>query len=355
MSRRARPEPEFRLKRIPGRRYWHIVWSERRRSKKVSTGEEDWTEARAWMSGWLRQRNALPGPKARTVTQVLDGYLEERRLAGVLAYQRLVEATKPLKRHFGAMVPDEITPASIARYDRARGHLSPWTLRKEKQTLRAALRWGERAGWYRQAPEVPLGPMPPPRDRWLDTGERQRLIDGARAPHVRTFIILGLYTGARKGAILGLQWPAVDFDTGLLTYVDPDRPETKKRRATIPMPNVVREELLRARVLAQTTYVIEWNGKPVKDIRQAFARACQQAGLVGVTPHVMRHTCASMLAMKGRPLDEIADFLTISPATVYRIYRKFKPDYLRDAAAALDESAPCGALIREQESNSAEK
>lgn len=59
--------------------------------------------------------------------------------------------------------------------------------------------------------------------------------------------------------------------------------------------------------------------------------------------------------MRGVSLDKIADFLCADPRTVHKHYRKFQPDYLRDAAAALDDSAPHGALIRERESNGAGK
>ena len=77
--------------------------------------------------------------------------------------------------------------------------------------------------------------------------------------------------------------------------------------------------------------------------------------MIRVTPHVLRHTCATMLAMKGRPLDEIADFLAADPATIHKHYRKHQPDYLRAAAKALDDSAPHGALISEHQSNPAGK
>ena len=40
-------------------------------------------------------------------------------------------------------------------------------------------------------------------------------------------------------------------------------------------------------------------GKPAVSIRTAFGNACLRAGLKNVTPHTLRHTFASRLAMSG--------------------------------------------------------
>src|SRR5439155_3357382 len=41
------------------------------------------------------------------------------------------------------------------------------------------------------------------------------------------------------------------------------------------------------------------NGRPYTTIRKAFEAACDEAKLTGVTPHTLRHTFASRLAMAG--------------------------------------------------------
>jgi integrase len=42
-----------------------------------------------------------------------------------------------------------------------------------------------------------------------------------------------------------------------------------------------------------------FDGKPFRSIRTAFETACRRAGIQGLTPHVLRHTFASRLAMAG--------------------------------------------------------
>src|SRR5262245_51803352 len=49
-------------------------------------------------------------------------------------------------------------------------------------------------------------PKEPSRVRWLTRQEAARLLRSAKAPHLRRFLLIGLYTGMRSQAILGLSW-----------------------------------------------------------------------------------------------------------------------------------------------------
>ena len=148
-----------------------------------------------------------------------------------------------------------------------------------------------------------------------------------------TSILIAMTTGARAGAILGLTWGRVDMERGRIDFVDPERAETKKRRAVVPVGVPVITALRDARQYAQTPFVIEYMGKPVASITTAFRRAARDSGVRPVpTPHLLKHSVVSWLAEAGRPLDEIADLTATNRATVLRIYRKFSPEYLRGVA-----------------------
>ena len=55
----------------------------------------------------------------------------------------------------------------------------------------------------------------------------------------------------------------------------------------------------------------------------------------GVSPHVLRHTCATWLMQAGVPMWEAAGFLSMTRETLERVYGHHHPDHLREAADAL--------------------
>jgi integrase len=150
------------------------------------------------------------------------------------------------------------------------------------------------------------------------------------------FMLIGFYTGARKEAILSLRWSQVDLDAGRIDFNTPGARRTNKGRAGIPVPARLLGHLRRASKRAtELGFVISENGKRLRDVKRGFASACRRAGLDGVSPHVLRHTCATWLMQRGVPMWEAAGFLGISRETPERVYGHHHPDYLRTAAEAL--------------------
>src|SRR5262249_59646665 len=62
-----------------------------------------------------------------------------------------------------------------------------------------------------------MPPRPEPRDRWLTRDEAAKLLWASRhVEHLKRFILLGLYTGSRSGAILSLEWSWIDLERGVM-------------------------------------------------------------------------------------------------------------------------------------------
>src|SRR5262249_42064131 len=144
---------------------------------------------------------------------------------------------------------------------------------------------------------VTLPAKPPSKERWLTREEAALLLRASRTPHARLylplFILLGLYTGRRKEAILSLRWPQVNLDAGLIDFelVGPQRPN--KKRGKVPIPRKLLSHLRRARRRGSDLgHVLHIDGEPIGDIKKGFAAACRRAGILGVTPHTLRHTAA---------------------------------------------------------------
>ena len=150
------------------------------------------------------------------------------------------------------------------------------------------------------------------------------------------FVLLGLYTGHRKEAILSLRWSQVDLDGKRIDFNVPEARRTNKRRAKIPIPSRLLPHLRRARLRGtELGFVINENGRRLRDIKRGFTSACRKAGLQGVSPHVLRHTCATWLMQKGVDLWDAAGFLGMTVQQLESTYGHHHPDFQHEAAEAL--------------------
>jgi integrase len=221
------------------------------------------------------------------------------------------------------------------------GNISITTAGKELGILRAALHYAEKNGYLIQTPFVEMPPVQPGRDRWITRPEAARLLwESRREPKVRLhlplFIMIGLYTGARSGAILGLRWSQIDLLRGRVDFNEPGRPRTNKRRAIIPVPRPLLAALKRAHRRASSPYVLNYDGKRIANIRKSFTASATRAHLVDVTPHVLRHTAGTWLAQRGVPLWQIAGWLGHSQQRTTELYAHHSPDHFGEAKRAME-------------------
>ncbi|MBO1361999.1 site-specific integrase [Acetobacter sacchari] len=279
-----------------------------------------------------------------SVAEALVRYVDSRR-GKISAVKRLEEAVVPLSRAMGHLRVDQIEQRTWDQYAAGRVRkpkagetssvlVSPGTLRREFNVLRATARRAWKDGFLVRPPEIEPPRDSAPRDRFLTKAEAKRLLDACTTPHVRAFMAIAIYTGARKGSILSLTWDRVHWATGMIDFQEPGKAITGKRRAVVPMTKALRIEMEAAQLLANGDYVVHWNGKAVPTgLRWSFAKACERAQLGWKpTPHHLKHSVASWFAMDRVPIDQAADWLATDPVTLRRVYRKFDPSYLRSIA-----------------------
>ena len=155
------------------------------------------------------------------IADVLTDYAREKG-AHTAAPERIGFAIDRLVEWWGDASVDAVRPETCRRYRRERG-ASDGTIRRELGCLRAAINHAFKEGSLTSAPSVELPPSPPGKDRWLTRSEAGRLLWAAKSePSVRLylplFILLGLHTGARKGAVLSLRWTQVDLVQGRIDF-----------------------------------------------------------------------------------------------------------------------------------------
>ena len=245
---------------------------------------------------------------------------------------------KAVLAHFGDMRPDQVTLAQCNAYTAARmkAGKSQGTVHTELGHLRSTLTWAAKIGVIERAPHIFRPHKPAPKDRYLNETEIDRLLSADCEPHIKLAIHLMLATAGRIGAILELTWDRVDLERGQID-LRLDAAGPRKGRAVVPITPTLRAALLAAKDAALSDYVVEWAGDQVKSIRRGFDRAVASAGLADVSPHVLRHTAAVHLAKAGIPMTKISQYLGHSnTAVTERVYARFAPDHMQDAAAVLD-------------------
>lgn len=321
---------DYRLGRYRGR--FCVVWYEDGTRHRHTLGTND----RAVAERLLRQF-AHAKPELVTVQWAWTAYmtdLGEKPTAKTMGY-----TGKAVLPHFGHIGAEDITVDDCRSYialRRADGR-SDGAIHTELGHLRSALVWAQKRRHIDRAPHIERPTKPEPRDRYLTRGEAERLLDATDTHHIRLAIILMLGTAARVQAVLDLTWDRVDFDTGMIHLRDPDDKGRRKGRAVVPMNRSVRASLETAKRAALTNYVIEWAMGPVKSIRKGLTRAAERAKIEGVGAHVLRHTAAVWLAEAGVGMEEIAQYLGHGDiATTRKVYARYSPGYLRDAASHLE-------------------
>jgi integrase len=254
---------------------------------------------------------------------------------------------------WGNLTLAQVSGRSCRAYADSRS--SPAAARRELEDLRAAITHHRKEGLCSEVVEVVLPAKSQARERWLTRSEAAQLIwsswryrevqkgrpTGRRSrQHVARFILVGLYTGTRAGAVCkaalaptdGAGW--IDLDAGVFYRRPQGQRETKKRQTPARVPDRLLAHLRRwQRLGICERYAVEWRGAPVAGVDKAFKHAVEHAGLKGrVTPHTLRHTAATWLMQNGTDLGEAASYLGLTVETLERIYWHHHPDFQVAAA-----------------------
>jgi integrase len=277
-------------------------------------------------------------PKHISMDQLYALYEKDREEHGVVNLQRIKEVGRTLRRIWGHLAPEEITREEVKRFTKIRraAGCSDGTIRNDLAYIRAALGVAKRRGHTEATPEIALPPVPRPRERYLERTEVDGLIRGCAEFHVRLFVLLAITTAGRPKHILALTWDRVDLERRVIALDDLQQ-RTRKGRARVPINDTAMEALVLAREAAQTDWVIEVDGHPIKSIKRGVKAAAKRAGMPWVSQYMLRHTAAVWMAQAGVPIPEIGQYLGHSNvSTTYKTYARYSPEYLRKAATALE-------------------
>lgn len=324
--------PEWRLTRLRGQ--LALTFDRGGKRHRYTLNTADAGEAHRIAPALYAQ---LTRPAGRKVADIWEAYRQdkaEKSIATTMKY-----TWKAIGPHFGHRDGEDIAKAECEAYTAARRKAgrSDGAIHTELGHLRTALVWAVKQKIIAHAPDIARPEKPSPKDRHLTRDEARLIIAAAPLPHVKLAMHLMLATAARVSAILELTWERVDFKRRLIHLIDPENRAQRKGRATVPINDTLFAALQDARHGALSDYVVEWGGERVKSIKRSVSTAASKAGLEEVSPHVFRHTAAVWMAEAGIPMSEIAQYLGHSnPIITYRVYARYSPTHLRNAAKTLE-------------------
>ena len=191
-------------------------------------------------------------------------------------------------------------------------------------------------------PEIEWLKAPKPDFDFLTFDEAARLV-AAADPEWSCMIVLALKAGLRQGELLALRREDIDLVTGLLrvrrsvTRGFVTEPKSGKGR-DIPLGDEAIAALKAERHLRGPLVFCDAAGRMWKknEVKHPLWRACRKAGLRQIGWHVLRHTFASHLVMRGAAMKVVQELLGHATIEMTMRYAHLSPDVPRHAVKLLD-------------------
>lgn len=322
--------------------YWQIVYSYPQadgswRNKPLSCRTKDYTEAQDQLTEFVgkaqAQLDALALARDPAIEEIFNAYMDAKRLP--LQNDPLRYQAKHLCALIGHLRPRDLNDRVIADYMAARRNtkdgkpMNSGSHRRVLVGLRAAIRWAIKQKMIGPdaAPAFDLPANSLPKLSYMRHDEERMFWDAAQrhGGKLGLFVALGLETAARKGALFRLTWDRVDFRLRTIDLQDPALPISRKRNAVVPISDRLLPVLQTAHIAAGRRPQGRLFDSKMERQYATFTRA---VGMPWVTPHIMRHTWASLWAIDGQPFFHIAKMMGDSIATVEKTYAKLAPSDL---------------------------
>ena len=243
------------------------------------------------------------------------------------------------------------TDGRIERRETFGAGLSDKSVRECALCCKAALEQAVRDGLLRINPaaDCKLPPKKAKEIRTLTRPEIHRLLFQAKEEGFYEMFLLDLFTGLRRGELVGLQWGDLDFTTGELRVqrqIHPANgecvPKTKASVRTIVLPVSIIKLLEDTRKTTDSRWMFP---SPVKEdaprdptaCRKALSRILERAGCKHIPFHAIRHTFAELCLEGGMDIKTLSATLGHeSVSTALNVYTHVNDSMREQAAAKID-------------------
>jgi integrase len=288
---------------------------------------------------------------AKFAEEFIDGYATSNNKPSTVEAKRML-----LKCHilpaFGRRRLDEITARDIERFkgDRLKAGLQPKTVNNVLTALRKMLALAVEWELISHVPAIKWLKAPKPKFDFLTFEEAERLVAAAE-PAWAAMIMVALRTGLRHGELMALRWDDVDVVAGRLVVSR----SVWKGKVGLPKNGRTREIPLSKDAVAAFKAARHLKGELVfsnadgtffrkGQCKHPLWRACKRAGLRRIGWHVLRHTFASHLVMRGVAMKAVQELMGHSTMEMTLRYAHLSPEVRRDAVTQLDAPPPAWAV-----------
>lgn len=290
-------------------------------------------------------------------------------------YERLLQLRKRIYGAIGHLRMDKITPRQIQFFvnslakdganERTGKPLAPKTIRHNLSLISDVFSYAVRMGVVSDNPctkvTIPKGEQkekqiytPAEVKRFLELLENEPL-------KYRVFFNLLIYSGFRRGEMLGLEWKDVDFENNIISVrrtsnytgqrgIYTDTTKTKRSQRTLKFPQEImdllkvfktQQDAEAERIGSKWVYTdrlfVKWNGEPMNNQTPYgwLNEFCKNNNLPFYGIHCFRHLFASLLVNQG------VDIVTVSGALGHSAVSTTSNIYchiLQDAQAKVSEA-----------------
>ena len=263
-------------------------------------------------------------------------------------YERLLQLRGKIYPAIGHMRMDKITPRQIQAFvntlskdganERTGKPLAPKTIRHNLSLISDVFSYAVKMGVVADNPcskvTIPKGEQ---KEKQIYTPEQvQKFLTllNQEPLKYRTFFNLLIYSGFRRGEMLGLEWKDVDFENNIISVrrtsnytakqgVYTDTTKTRRSQRTLKFPQEIMDMLkeykeqqdaealrLGDKWVETDRLYVKWNGEPMQNGTPYFwlGEFCEKHDLPFYGLHSFRHLFCSMLVNQG------VDIVTVSGA-----------------------------------------
>jgi len=173
-----------------------------------------------------------------------------------------------------------------------------------------------------------------PRERFLQPDEMGRFfkaLEHIKDRTIRDYVLISLYTGARKANVLAMRWDQIDFNLQLWRI--PGTSSKNKESLVVPLTSSAIALLKTRKDEVDGAWVFpgKKEGCHLVEPKKAWYKLLESAKISDLRLHDLRRTLASYMAMGNQSLQMIAKALGHKTIAATQIYSRLMADPVRDA------------------------